>query len=550
MKSQNKMADYGYKIQDITMGRVISDQAARNGEKIFLTWLPDGSTYTYASMHQRSDRIARGLYQMGISHGTHVGIMMDNCPEQVLVYFALGKLGAVAVPINTSSRGKLLARQLEHAELTHVIAEAEFLSRIDEAGTTIDALRTYIVVEQEPSTPALAHSTHAKLFAFHEVEENMDSDSEALVSEVQFSDLAMLSYTSGTTGASKANMFSQAAVVRFGMTTAESYRYSHDDIIYICLPLNHANAYLCALMGAWVANASVTLARRFSVSRFWQDIHTSRATGTSLLGSMVNMIWGRPETPEDANNSLRFSVLTPIPTFVREWSTRFNVQVATSYGLTDYALATIFRPGDRDDKLGSAGRPRPGVEICIADEADVELPSGEIGEILLRTRNPWSGSMGYFKDSATTLAAMRNLWWHTGDRGYLDEDGYLYFADRKKDSIRRRGENISAFEVESIILSHTAVLDAAAYAVPSGQSEDEVAVSVVLREGAQLSARQLVDYCIDNMAHYMVPRFFEFVMDLPRTATQKIQKIELKERAIRNLDAFWDREREGVVVKR
>lgn len=158
--------------------------------------------------------------------------------------------------------------------------------------------------------------------------------------------------------------------------------------------------------------------------------------------------------------------------------------------------------------------------------------------------------MGYYKDPQATLNAIRNMWWHTGDRGYLDEDGYLYFVDRKKDAIRRRGENISAYEVEAIIARHPAVADLAAYPVPSEQSEDEIAISVVLREGESLSARELIEFCIANMAHYMVPRYVQFVADLPRTPTQKVRKEELKVAALQNLAAFWDREREGIQVKR
>lgn len=548
--SYPKMCHFGYTVQDLTIPRLITDRAEAYGDKVFLTWLEDGSVYTFRDMHAISDRLARSLQAYGVGPGTHVAVMMENCPEQALTYLALGKVGAVAVPVNTAAKGMLLGRLLRHADVTHAIVEAQFVSRFEEAAADIETICTVVVLEQDGQDARFSDGSRFNAVPFSSLQTSPEASADKPLPVVRYSDLAMLSYTSGTTGPSKANMFHQASVVQFGMTTAESYSYTSDDTIYVCLPLNHANAYLCAFWGAWVAGGSVALARRFSVSRFWHDIRRSKATGTSLLGSMVNMIWALPPTAEDARHNLRFTVLTPMPAFAREWRERYRVEVTTSYGLTDYVLATIYAPGDRLDKLGSAGRPRPGVEIRIADEADNSLPPGEVGEILLRSRNVWSGSMGYYKDPQATLNAIRNMWWHTGDRGYLDEDGYLYFVDRKKDAIRRRGENISAYEVEAIIARHPAVADLAAYPVPSEQSEDEIAISVVLREGESLSARELIEFCIANMAHYMVPRYVQFVADLPRTPTQKVRKEELKVAALQNLAAFWDREREGIQVKR
>jgi crotonobetaine/carnitine-CoA ligase len=200
--------------------------------------------------------------------------------------------------------------------------------------------------------------------------------------------------------------------------------------------------------------------------------------------------------------------------------------------------------------LGSAGRARPGYRIRIADDDDFDLPPGEVGEILLRSERLWDTSLGYYKMPEATLAAWRNFWFHTGDRGYLDANGYLYFVDRKKDAIRRRGENISAFEVEQVVASHPAVQDAAVYPVRSEMSEDEVAVSVVRRTGAALDERTLVEYCAANMAYYMVPRFIEFRAELPRTLTEKTEKYKLKSEAEADPTRLWDREKAGIVLKR
>jgi len=235
--------------------------------------------------------------------------------------------------------------------------------------------------------------------------------------------------------------------------------------------------------------------------------------------------------------------MVPVPNFARDWERRFDTRVVSSYGQTDYANIAVYTLTDPADKLGSAGRPRAGVEIRIADDDDLDVPTGEVGELLIRSNNPWAASMGYYKMPEATVAASRNMWWHTGDSAYVDEDGYLFFADRKKDSIRRRGENISAYEVESILLEHPLVADAAVYAVSSDMSEDEVAASIVLTAPSSLTESELIDYCAAHMAGYMVPRYVQFLDDLPRTANQKVQKFELRQYAEENRGSLWDRER-------
>jgi crotonobetaine/carnitine-CoA ligase len=242
--------------------------------------------------------------------------------------------------------------------------------------------------------------------------------------------------------------------------------------------------------------------------------------------------------------------MVPVPQFAAEFASRFGVEVVSSYSLTDFGQGSFLQPGAPAGKFRSAGRPRPGVELAILDDDGRALPAGESGEICLRSDDPTLGGRIYFDMPEATAEAYADGWFHTGDRGYLDEDGYLFFVDRKKDAIRRRGENVSSWEVEQVIARHPDVADVAVYAVASEQSEDEVAASVVCRPGRNVAPEELIRFCESNMAYFMVPRFLDFRADLPRTLTEKVQKPQLREEAETRRGELWDREKSGIVLRR
>ena len=243
-------------------------------------------------------------------------------------------------------------------------------------------------------------------------------------------------------------------------------------------------------------------------------------------------------------------MMVPVPDFAREFEERYGLKITSVYALTDFGGATFLGPKHPPEKWKSAGQVRENMTVAIMDDDDRLQPAGTPGEICLRCDVPWMTAQGYYKKPEATAEARRNLWFHTGDRGYLDKDGFLYFVDRKKDAIRRRGENISSYEVEQIILGHLAVEDVAAYAVSSEMSEDEVMVSVECKKGRDLSHEELIRHCASNMAYFMVPRYVEFVPALPRTMTEKVEKYKLKQSAQERLDNIWDREAAGIVVNR
>ncbi|MGZ9981364.1 AMP-binding protein [Bordetella bronchiseptica] len=539
------MADFTLDdIKQRSMAEITAMQARRHGEKTFLHFLPRDERISYAGFDRRSSAVGRGLKAHGVQAGAHVGLILDNCPEMILAVFALAKIGAVWVPINTAAKGKLLVYYLDFADITTLIVHEKYLALIAACLHELPRLQRIVVVD-DGSGHAAQQAPRAIRYAALEQDGREDQAFDADPWQ-----LGALLFTSGTTGPSKAVMWPQAGVNVWAAQNAMARWVAHDDVEYVCLPLFHANALLNSTWTAFVAGATVALTDRYSTTRFWSEIRQCGATRFNSLGAIVNFLWTQPPTPQDRDHKVRLCSMAPVPPYVHEFEARFGVKVFTGYGLSDYCLAASTRLDDPAEKAFSCGKPRPGIELRIVDDNDIELPAGQTGEIALRSHETWSTASGYYKMPEATLQARRNFLFHTGDRGYLDADGYLYFVDRKKDSIRRRGENISSQEVEAVLMSHPEVVNAAVYPVRGDLPEDEVGASVLLRPGSALSYQDLTRYCVENMSYYMVPRFLEFVDALPLTESGKIEKFKLKQRAEQRPSPLWDREAAGIVVSR
>lgn len=537
----------GYNIRELTVGRVLAEKAARIGDKVFLTWLPDGRCWTYRDIDRQSNALANGFLASGVAQGAHVAILMENCPEQLLAFLALGKLGAVAVPINAAARGELLRYFIEQSDSTAIVVEARFVERLIAIGPDLAARLRQVIVVPDDSGAALPGAPWNAI-AFERVLATCGPDAPPV--EVSFRDMAMIMYTSGTTGPSKGCVFSQVRTLLWGMSHAEAWGYHSSDVFYACMPLFHVSALLGTLYNALTLEASVALQRRFSASGFWRDVRESGATVANMQGSMANILWGRPPSPDDTAHRLRVCQVSPCPEFAADFEKRFGMRFVSGYGLTDYWSSHAFTLTDPPSKLGSAGRARKGIEARTVDEDDFDVPVGEVGELVLRNNNPWEAGEGYYKMPEASLASLRNGWFHTGDKVRIDADGYMWFVGRGKDTIRRRGENISAFEIESVVKKHPAVADAAAYAVRSDVGEDDVALAVVPREGHDLDEGELIRYCAANMAYFMVPRYVRRVTDLPRTLSHKVQKFLLREESEKARGELWDRETAGIKISR
>jgi carnitine-CoA ligase len=537
----------GYDIRELTVGRVLAEKAARIGDKVFLTWLPDGRRWTYREIDRQSNALANGMLKTGLLAGGHVAILMENCPELVLTCFALGKIGAVAIPINAAARGELLRYFIEQSDSSAIVVEARFLERVVALGPEVAARLRQVIVVPDESGAALPGAPWNAM-PFERVVSAGGPDAPPVT--VGFRDMAMIMYTSGTTGPSKGCVFNHVRTLLWGMSHAEAMGYRASDVFYICLPLFHVSALQGTVFNALTLGASVALQRRFSASGFWNDLRASGATLTGMQGSMPNILWGRPPSPGDREHQLRICQVSPCPEFALAFEERFGMRFVSGYGLTDYWSSHAFTLADPVRKIGSAGRTRRGVEARVVDEDDFDVPVGEPGELILRNNNPWEAGEGYYKMPEASLASLRNGWFHTGDKVRIDEDGYMWFVGRGKDTIRRRGENISAFEIESVVKKHPAVADAAAYAMPSEFGEDDVALAVVPREGHALDEGELIRYCAANMAYFMVPRYVRRVQDLPRTLSHKVQKFRLREESERDRASLWDREAAGITVGR
>ncbi|OUM00128.1 AMP-binding protein [Variovorax sp. JS1663] len=540
-----------YALRELTFRKVLARFAQASRDKVFLTETATGRRFTYGEIDAWTDRVAHAMQDFGVGRGGHAGLLMGNSAEHLAVFLAIAKIGAVSVPVNTAARGELLRYYLGQSDCETVIVDAPLAPRLQEVLAELPLVRRVIVVRTgEGDEGAIAPAGEMAVADFHALVDRAPATPFVPAAPPRFCDLVLIAYTSGTTGPSKGSMLSQAAALTYGTSAAEAQGYRASDIFYVCLPLFHNNALLAATGAALVCGASVVLSRRFSVSRFWDEIRESKATITNFLGAMSSFLWSQPPSPADADNCLRLVSMAPTPKYAAEFEERFGLRAMNNYGLSDYGMVTSFTQWDPRDKLGSIGRPRRGVQVRIVDDDDFELPPGEPGEMVLRFDEPWRGTMGYYKMAEATLASRRNLWFHTGDRGMRDADGYLYFVDRKKDCIRRRGENISAFEVEQIIATHPAVADAAVFPVATPANDEEVAAVIVAKPGVQLDELQLVEHCQRNMAYFMVPRYIQFRASLPTTMSQKVEKFRLRQELEAGLSQAWDREAAGVVLAR
>lgn len=535
-------------IDDLTYPRLLARQARRNGDKTYLTF--EGRTFGYAEVDALTNRLANGLLRVGVAPGDRVSLLTENAPQTLWTNFALGKVGAVSCPVNTAAKGELLAYFLTLSESVAVMVSVSLVERLAEVLERAPRVARVVVVDDGPEPGAAAPWPAGGRVQVHAYEELARSPADPPGVDVGPHDAQMIQYTSGTTGPSKGVIATHAQCFGFSRGRVEYLGLWPDDVVYTCLPLFHGNALGAASIPALLADASLALSRRFSASAFWDDVRRHGATQFNLLSSMTNILWGLPPSELDRAHRVRQCTMVPVPAFAPQFEERFGVEIVSSYSLTDFGQGSFLQPGYPREKMRSAGRPRPGVDLAILDDDDRELPAREPGEICLRSDDPSLGGRRYFRMPDEDARANRGGWFHTGDRGYLDEDGYLYFVDRKKDAIRRRGENVSSWEVEQAILRHPAVVEAAVYPVRSEMSEDEVAASVVCRPGMPVDPAELIRFCEANMAYFMVPRYLEFVQDLPRTLTEKVLKPALRESAERRLGELWDRERAGIVLRR
>ena len=516
------------------LGLVLEEQALTHGDRVFLDF-KGTSLFSFKQIDEHANRFANAFLEKGITKDTKVAVLLPNCPEYLYCWFGLAKIGAVMVPVNVAQKGELLQHILDTSDVEAIVVDVTLFERIREIEARLSKVNQVLVFgwregieEGRISVASLERFLTASSAAPPPV-------------EIKHSDPIAILFTSGTTGRSKGVVMSHHYYYYAARTIGGAMSVGPDDTLYTCLPLFHVNAQVCTVLAALLFDAKVAMYQRFSASSFWREIRSSRATVFLALGAMGNILAKALPDPEDQNNNVRLAMVVPPPKSLEEFENRFNLQVVyETFGMTEgvVTLPTIAEPR----RAGCCGRPGENVELRIVDDDDLEVAPNAVGEITIRTKEPYTMMSGYYKMPEETLQVFRNLWFHTGDLGYVDQDGYLYFVGRKKEAIRRRGENISAFEVEQIVNQHPGVLESAAIAVPSELSEDDLKIVIVLKDGAQVEPAELIAFCEKKMAYFMVPRYLEFRPSLPKTPTERVEKYKLQLEG--NSPATWDREKE------
>lgn len=516
---------------------MLSDRAQTHSGAVFLR-TSDGEL-TYEQMHTAVGRLAGALAGIGVRAGTTVAVLMRNSAEQVVVWFALARLGAVHVPINFGLKADLLAHAFRVADPPVVVADESLFGQICDVVEESQSLTAVILHRVTGTAPtAVGRSVY-------ELRDLMGAGERTALAHIcdDLDDATML-FTSGTTGPSKACVLSHRYLARQGQIHAERFGFGSDDVLYCPFPLYHIDAATLTVVSALAVGATAAIGTRFSASRFWEEIRAFDASVFNFMGATLTLLWKRDPSPDDRRHRVRLAWGVPMPDWQKQFELRFGFPLYQVYGLTD-AGVPVYDPIDGAQRPGACGRVIDQFEIRIAADnghADGEPRPGEVGEILVRGREPGLTMARYHgMPEATARTIDHDGWVHTGDLGRMDVDGYLTFLGRSSDSIRRRGENISAFELEQLIETHPAVLEAAAIGVPSEFTEEDVKVCVVLSEGVDLTPEALYRYCYENAARFMVPRYIEIVDSLPKTPTQKVEKFRLKKLGI--TATTWDRDR-------
>ncbi|MBB3043189.1 AMP-binding protein [Nocardioides soli] len=516
---------------------VLRHHAARRPDAVWLDCPEEGRTWTYAAMLAAGERVGRGLLAAGATPGDRVVIVAINSSQFVRTWIGTAMAGLVEVPINTAYEHDFLAHQVSTVEASLAVVDDVFAARFLDIPDAAKSIRKFWVIDTGHRDEALERLRAAgyEAAAWEELDEEATApgvvEGSIELPEVRPQDLASVLFTSGTTGPSKGVAMPHAQMYFFADECVSLVRLTADDTWMSVTPLFHGNAQFMAAYPTLVAGARFVTRSRFSASRWIEQIRESRVTVTNFIGVMMDFIWKQEERDDDADNPLRCVFAAPTAaTLVRPMRERFGIEAFVEvFGLTETS-APIISPYGEDRPAGAAGLAADEwFDVALVDpETDEEVAVGEIGELVIRPKVPFISSMGYFNMPDKTVEAWRNLWFHTGDALRRDADGWFYFVDRFKDALRRRGENISSYEIETSILAHPAVVECAVIAVPASSEagEDEVMAYVITQ--ADVTAEELWRHCDSRIPSFAVPRYLRFVDELPKTPSQRVQKAKLR----------------------
>ncbi len=528
----------------LMLPQLLARRAAEHPDRVFLQDV-GGRSMTYRELHEANLTWADAYRRIGVQEGENVATMLLGSFEAYCAWLGLSWLRAVEVPVNRMYRGRMLEYILGDSQARIVVAGHEFLPQIAAVAGNLGRVETLVVPDADEVDVDLPFEVICRDRFFEGAVPAEDVEGPAPY------DVSGIVYTSGTTGPSKGVMVPWAAAYHFSGWFPEE-ALGEGDAFYSFWPPFHVTGKAAIYLPA-LRNGRLVMREIFSVGEFWNDVRRFGCTAGYLLGPFAQLLFSQPERPDDAENPLVTVAGVPLVPEVNDFKARFGItKYSTGFGMTETGSVFITDGLGEVTDWQTCGRVRtgpPGYRVRIVDEHDEEVPVGEVGELVVRTDEPWAMNVGYFGMPEKTAEAWRNGWFHTGDAFRVDDEGNYYFVDRVKDAIRRRGENISSFEVEAYVGEHPDVAECAAIGVPSELGEDEVKVCVVRVPGSELLPEQLIEFLVPNMPRFMIPRYVEFVDELPKTdATGRVKKAELKPNAL-NVDT-WDREKAGITLPR
>ncbi len=516
-----------------TLPHVLRHRAAEQPEATFLVAPEEGRRWTYRETLEAGERVAGGILGAGAEPGDRVLIMAANSSQFIRTWIGCALGGLVEVPINTAYEGEFLRHQMVTSGSRWAVIDDVHAAKFVALGGHARTVEKFWVIDTG-SADKTVDMLREQGWAAARWEE-LELADPANLSEPSPGQLASIFFTSGTTGPSKGVAMPHGQMYFFGDEVVSLTRLTGADTYLTVTPLFHGNAQFMAAYPALIAGARLVVRPRFSASRWVEQLRSDEVTVTNLLGVMMDFVWKQERRDDDADNQLRCVFSAPTATSILEdFKLRFGIEAFVEvFGLTE-TCAPILSPYGESRPAGAAGlQASEWFEIRLVDpDTDVEVPVGEVGELVVRPRYPWTCSMGYYGMAAKTVEAWRNLWFHTGDALRRDGNGWYYFVDRYKDALRRRGENISSYEIEQAILSHEAVLEVAVIGVQAEveAGEDEVMAVVVTRD--PIGPEAVWEWCAGRVPGFAIPRFVRFVDSLPKTPSEKIRKAALRDEGI------------------
>lgn len=504
---------------NITMRELLEKRARENPDKIYAIFEPD-IEISYGEFDFKVNKVANSLLKWGIKKGDTVGIFLKNCPEFLFIYFAVSKIGAIMVPMNTGYPPEELAYAINHSGLRLLFANVGFHDIVQAAKALCPLLKEVVYIGKE------------QISGFREFNEFIDQSPPDLgPTDVTPDDLISICYTSGTTARPKGVMLNQRIYILAGEFWAGAMECMPSDRLMGFFPIFHANVGVYVVMGAMVYNASAIFLETFSVKQHWDKVRKYGATEFNSTGSILAMLYSQPETPQDKDNPAKVVINGINAGSIKEgFEKRFNLKILDAYSLTECLAGMTERLKDfssrQPKRLYTIGRPADRTEVKIVSDDGEQVPLGQPGEIILKGPTV---CRGYWKDPETTEKTIKNDWLYTGDNAYRDEKNFLYFVDRKKDMIKRRGENIASAEVERVLNMHPKIQESAVIGVPDIYADEEVKAYIILKPGETLTPEGIIDHCLNYLEPFKVPRYIEFRESFPRPAAlPKILKTELR----------------------